>query len=91
MINTNINALKAHQTFTDISANNVANINTEKFQATDAHIVDKLEISTNINDNGTNLAKEITDQIVVENGFKAQIPVIKTQDEITQTILDVKA
>ncbi|GAB6073671.1 flagellar basal body protein [Nautilia lithotrophica] len=91
MINTNINALQAHQTLMDINANNIANINTQDFKATDAKIVDKLEISANITDSGTNLTKELTDQVVIEYGFKAQIPAIKTQDEITKTLLDIKA
>ena len=91
MINTNVNALLAHQTLMDINANNVANVNTEGFKATDAKIVDKLEISANITDSGTDLTKELTDQIVIEYGYKAQIPAVKTQDEITKTLLDIKA
>jgi flagellar hook protein FlgE len=90
MINVNVNSLQAHQTLMDINANNVANVNTEDFKATDAKIVDKLEISSNVTDEGTNLNKEITDQIVIEDGFKAQIPAIKTQDEMTETLLDIK-
>jgi flagellar hook protein FlgE len=91
MINTNVNSLLAHQTLMDINANNVANVNTEDFKATDAKIVDKLEISASLSDTGTNLTKELTDQIVIEDGFKAQIPAIKTQDEMTKTLLDIKA
>ncbi|WP_456479422.1 flagellar basal body protein [Nautilia sp.] len=91
MINTNVNALQAHQSLMDINANNVANVNTEDFKATDAEIVDKLEISADIADSGMDLTKELTDQIVIGNGFKAQIPAIKTQDEMTKTLLDIKA
>jgi len=91
MINTNINAIQAYRILTDINANNVANVNTENFKAVDARIVDKLDISTHTSKYGTNLNKELTDQIVIENGFKAQIPAIKTQDEMTKTLLDIKA
>ena len=91
MINTNINALQAYRILTDINANNVANVNTENFKAVDARIVDKLDISTHTSKYETNLNKELTDQIVIENGFKAQIPAIKTQDEMTKTLLDIKA
>jgi len=91
MIYSNINALQAHQTLMDINANNVSNVNTGKFKATDAKIVDKLEISAYITDSGTDLTKELTDQIIIENGFKAQAPAIKTQDEMTKTLLDIKA
>ncbi|WP_127680542.1 flagellar basal body rod C-terminal domain-containing protein [Nautilia sp. PV-1] len=91
MINTNLNSLQAHQTLMDINANNVANVNTEDFKATNAHIVDRLEISADTSQSGTDLTKELTDQIVIEDGFKAQIPAIKTQDEMTKTLLDIKA
>ncbi|ACM92427.1 flagellar hook FlgE [Nautilia profundicola AmH] len=91
MIGINAKSMQAHQILMDINANNVANVNTKDFKATDAHIVDKLEISANISDAGTNLTKELTDQIVIEKGFKAQVPAIKTQDEMTKTLLDIKA
>ncbi|QCI28311.1 flagellar basal body rod C-terminal domain-containing protein [Caminibacter pacificus] len=90
-ISNNVNSLIAHQTLMDINANNVANVNTENFNATDAKIVDKLEISSRDTQKPTDLTKELTDQIVIEEGFKAQIPAIKTQDEMTKTLLDIKA
>ena len=91
MINTNVKSMIAHQTLMDINANNLANVNTEDFKATDAKLTDKLEISTNISNSGTDLTKELTDQIVIEDGFKVQIPAIKTQDEMIKTLLDIKA
>jgi flagellar hook protein FlgE len=91
MINVNVNSMLAHQTLMDINANNIANVNTKDFKSVDAKIVDRLEISTNTVNEGTNLTKELTEQIVIENGFKAQVPAIKTQDEITKTLLDIKA
>ena len=87
----NINSLSAHQKLMDINANNVANVNTNDYKAINAHITDKLEISSHISENGTDLTKEIANQIEIKNGFKAQIPVIKTEDEMTKTILDIKA
>ena len=89
-INNNVNSLLAHQTLLDINANNVANVNTEDFGATDAKIVDKLEISSINTEEPTDLTKELTEQIVIEEGFKAQLPAIKTQDELTKTLLDIK-
>ena len=89
-INNNVNSLLAHQTLLDINANNVANVNTEDFGATDAKIVDKLEISSINTEEPTDLTKKLTEQIVIEEGFKAQLPAIKTQDELTKTLLDIK-
>jgi flagellar hook protein FlgE len=87
----NLNSMLAHQRLMDINANNIANVNTKNFKAVDAKIVDKLEISTNTSNKGTNLTKELTDQIIIEKGYKAQAPAIKTQDEMTKTLLNIKA
>ncbi|MEO1928549.1 MAG: flagellar basal body rod C-terminal domain-containing protein [Nautiliaceae bacterium] len=89
MIN-NINSLQAYQTLIDVNANNIANVNTEDFNSTDARIVDKLDISS-YQEEGVNITKELTNQIVIEDGFKAQLPAIKTQEEMDKTILDIKA
>jgi len=89
-IKINAASMNAHQTLMDINANNIANVNTEGFKPTNAHIVDKLDISTSTGES-VNLTKEITDQIVIEYGFKAQVPAIKTADEMTKTLLDIKA
>jgi flagellar hook protein FlgE len=81
----------AHQRLMDINANNIANINTKNFKAVDGRIENNLEVKTYVSDKEVSLEKELTDQIVIKEGFKAQIPAIKTQDEMTKTILDIKA
>jgi flagellar hook protein FlgE len=91
MIKVNAASMMAHQTLMDINANNVANVNTQDFKASEAHIENNLEVSENTTNSGTDLTKELTDQIVIEDGFKAQVPAIKTQDEMTKTLLDIKA
>ena len=83
-------SLNAHQTLMDINANNIANINTKNFKVSESHIENNLKVSNNSTSNNVNLEKEIVNQIVIENGFKAQIPAIKTQDEMTKTLLDIK-
>ena len=90
MINTNISSLNAHQTLMDINANNIANVNTNKFKPDEAHIENNLDVKEKKTDK-LELSKEITNQIAIENGFKAQVAPIKTQDEMTKTILDIKA
>ena len=86
-----VSGLKSFQYGIDTWAYNIANVNTKDFQSVDAKIVDKLEISTNTSNKGTNLTKELTDQIIIEKGYKAQAPAIKTQDEMTKTLLDIMA
>jgi flagellar hook protein FlgE len=74
----------------DINANNIANVNTEDFTAKDAKIGNNLEVNSRDTNQPTNLTKELTDQIVIEDGFDAQIPVIKTEDEMMGSLLDIK-
>ena len=90
MINTNISSLNAHQRLLDINANNIANVNTQKFKPDEANIQNGLKVNEKKGDR-VELSQEITNQIAIENGFKAQVPAIKTQDEMTKTLLDIKA
>ena len=90
MINTNISSLNAHQKLLDINANNIANINTQKFKPDEANIQNGLKVNEKKGDR-IELSREITNQIAIENGFKSQVPAIKTQDEMTKTLLDIKA
>jgi flagellar hook protein FlgE len=87
----NSTSMMAHQTLMDVNANNVANVNTQDFSATDAKIEGNLEVNLRDTNAPTNLTKELTDQIVIEDGFKAQAPAIKTEDEMYKTLLDIKA
>ena len=90
MINDNISSLNAHQRLLDINANNIANVNTQKFKPDEANIQNGLKVNEKKGDR-VELSQEITNQIAIENGFKAQVPAIKTQDEMTKTLLDIKA
>ncbi len=74
----------------NVNANNIANVNTQNFKADDAIIENNLEVKVRKTDKSVDLTKEITDQIVIEDGFKAQISAIKTQDDMTKTLLDIK-
>ncbi|WP_457564421.1 flagellar basal body rod C-terminal domain-containing protein [Caminibacter sp.] len=90
MIRINVNSLNAHQILMNVNANNIANVNTQNFKADDAKIENNLEVKVRKTDKSVDLTKEITDQIVIEDGFKAQISAIKTQDDMTKTLLDIK-
>ena len=86
----NINSMTSHQTLMDINSNNIANVNTKNFKPDEGVIGNNLEVNSQKGDR-LELSKEITNQVVIENGFKAQAPAIKTQDEMTKTLLDIKA
>ena len=81
--------MQAHQTLMDITANNVANINSEDFKAKEGRIGNNLKVGYAPMDN--NLEKNMVDELVISNGYKVQVPAIKTQDEMTKTLLDIKA
>ena len=85
----NATSMQAHQTLMDITANNVANINTEDFKAKEGRIGNNLEVNDAPMEN--NLAKNMVDELVISNGYKVQVPAIQTQDEMTKTLLDIKA
>ncbi|NPA55893.1 MAG: flagellar biosynthesis protein FlgE [Epsilonproteobacteria bacterium] len=91
MMTTNINSMQAHQTLMNINANNIANVNTQDFNASQGNINDNLEVSSTNTNNPTSLTKEIPNQIVIEDGFEAQTVAIKTQDEMDGSVLDLKA
>ena len=91
----NINSLKAHTNFMVNSAENIANVNTKGYasisttlQNTDSNAI--LAISQTSN-SPTDLALEFTNQILIEEGIKANVSAIKTEDTMLGTLMDLKA
>jgi len=99
-ISNNVASLQANQTFLNTTANNVANVNTDRFVPQDTRITnnDSKTPVANVrvaDDNGsqksqTDLAKEIPDQIIQGRVAEVNVAAIKTQDEIFGTLLDIK-
>lgn len=99
-VSSNITSLQAHQTMMNSSANNVANVNSERYVPTDVRMQSsENSVTPNVrraDDNGsansqTDLSKELTDQIVVEDVTAANVAAIRTQDEMLGSLLDTKA
>ena len=94
----NVSSLIAHQNFANTNANNIANVNTDGFIPTRTTLSDaggsvKANFSK-ASDNGsvlsqTDLAKEISDQIIVQNGHAIQGTAIRTQDQMLGSLLDI--
>lgn len=88
----NANAMSSISNWMNNSAHNVANVNTEDFGATRTTITSQgntpVAQSTQ-SDNRTNLAKEISDQIVIEKSFEANANTIKAKDEMIGSLLDL--
>jgi flagellar hook protein FlgE len=89
-MNINGNSMVSHQSLMNVTANNIANVNSEGFTAKDAKIGNDLEVNVRDTNQPTDLTKEMTDMIVTQNGFDAQAPVIKTEDEMVGTLLNMK-
>ncbi|MDB2562982.1 flagellar basal body protein [Sulfurimonas sp.] len=98
-ISSNMSSISSHQTMMNTSANNVANVNTDGFVPRDTRISSSDDSSTNTrlsDDTGstksqTDVAKELTDQIVAQDATAVNVSAIKTQDEMIGSLLDIKA
>ncbi len=100
-ITSNISSIAAQQTLMNTNANNIANVNTDGFIPTDTKVISTTDNSVGTSkrladDNGsaksqTDLTKEITDQITVQNATALNVTAIKTQDEMFGSLLDTKA
>ena len=90
----NANAMTAMSNWMNNSANNVANVNTEKYNATQTTIENQgntVVAQSSKTEQGTDLATEMTDQIALETTFGANTKPIQTQDHMLGSLLDMKA
>ena len=99
-ISNNVSSIQAQQSAINTSANNIANVNSDGFvpsQTTLSETDGGVSASTTqASDNGstlsqTDISKELTDQIVLSRGIEANVASIKTQDQLTGALLDIKA
>lgn len=90
----NATAMTAMSNWMNNSAQNVANVNTDNYKATQTTITnqnDAVVAQSSQTNNSTELATELTDQITIDKSFKANADVIKTQNEMLGSLLDMKA
>lgn len=100
MISSNVSSILSNQTYMNNSASNVVNANTDSYVPRNTSISETLNGGTKANtslatDNGSkesqsDLAKEITAQIEVENSTMANVKSIQTQNEMLGSLLDIK-
>lgn len=99
-ISNNVSSMLAHQNMLNTTANNVANVNTDGFVPNSTRITNKdnsvVANSVKANDNGskksqTDLAKEIPDSMISSRAVEANVNVVKTQDDMLGSLLDIKA
>jgi len=93
-MNINATSMTAVSNWMNNSAQNIANVNTEEYKATQTTISNQdtaVVAQSSKSTNGTDLATEFTDQIAIEKSFEANADTIKTQDTMLGTLLDMKA
>lgn len=88
----NANAMMSLGNWMNTSAHNVANVNTENYNASQTTMTNdngSVVAQTRQMQNRTDLAKEFTDQITVEKSFEANAVSIKANDEMIGSLLDM--
>lgn len=86
----------------DVSAHDIANVNTEGFQQSQAIQTEKYTGGTQISEirkvdtyeggmSNTDIAEEMVEQSNNKNTLAANVNVLKTQDEMNKTVIDLLA
>lgn len=90
----NVSSMNAYNDWLSNNSNNIANANTQDYKATNTNITniggDVNAISSKSSE-GTDLTKELTDQMSISNGFKADVVAVKTQDQMVGSLLNLLA
>lgn len=88
-------ALQAYTTSLQVTAHNVANLNTEGFTASRATFQENGAggVSAVVSNTGdaVDISREAINLLSDKNGFKANLNVLKTVDEMTRELLNIKA
>ena len=90
----NANSMMAHSSWMNANANNIANLNSEIFNASNTTIQnssDSLKAVFSSTSDKTNLAKDMVEQIPISGGFNAQVVAIETQEQMIGSLLNIKA
>lgn len=100
-----VSGLTANQRALDVSAHNVANVDTAGFQPQQASFQESAPAGAGVSlsvagrglaaadgaANGVDLAKETTDALVYKAGFDLSAKVIKAADERLGSLIDIRA
>lgn len=94
-ISSNVSSINAHSNWGNANGNNIANVNSKDYSTLETSIEqsDSANVKAQITqiDRPVELSTEITEQIPVLYGIKGNITAIKTQNELYESILDIKA
>lgn len=92
MISSNVSSMMAHTQWMNANSSNVANVNTKDYKAFSTVLENEsnaVDASSSKGSFGTDIAKEMTDQVVLTKGFEANSVAIKSEDEMLGSLLDI--
>jgi len=84
--------MRSYENWLSSNSNNIANVNTQDYKSIDTTLKNStgsVTAHTAKSTYGADLTKEINDQIIIKDGFKADVVAIKTQDEMIGTVLNL--
>lgn len=89
----NANSMIAQQDWMSNNANNIANVNTDGYSSTQTTIQSSSEGSvqavSSTTQQGTDIAKELTEQIPIEKAVGANAQAVKAYDEMIGSLIDL--
>lgn len=93
--NTAYSALQAFGKSQQITANNLANLNTDGFKSSRAVFQENIPSGVTVTASGTEdsveISREATNLMLNSQGFKANLKTLQTVDEMTKELLSIKA
>lgn len=88
-------ALQAFSTSQQVTAHNVANVNTESFKASRTMFQENgtggVYATVSGSEDSVDISREAVNLLSNTAGFKANLKVLKAADEMTQELLSIKA
>lgn len=94
-ISENITSMNANSNAIANNSYNLANTNNRGFHRKESNIVQKdgspKALFNTTEDADVNTTKDVSQMITYQKGFEANIPVIKTENDMQDSILDIKA
>ncbi len=88
----NVSSIGAHNNWMSNNSNNIANVNTNDFEATETTLDNEngeVVANSSQTQSGTDLSKELTDQISITKGVEANTEAIKTENKMIGSLLDM--
>lgn len=85
--------IEAYSTKMEVTANNIANVNTEEFKASRVTMKEKpnggVEAQASQTADRVDISREAVEMLSTAAGFKANLQVLKTNSAMSQSLLDI--